>query len=186
MEVAAEESAKTLLTVVDTVQESLRARRVMKLPVDHWDALAVPIVLSKLPGTTKREWTMNCDSTKIPALRDPLAFLEKRAHSLSTEIIRTTLPTKATTIRPWSKGLSTMKSCLAVAESAKCCYCHGPHRISRCQSLMSRGPEQRFEALKNVGLCFNCLKSGHTSKQCSSGGCRQCGRKHHTMFCRNS
>lgn len=51
---ATDETAKTLLTVVDTVQESLRALRVMKLPVDQWDALAVPIVVSKLPGHTQR------------------------------------------------------------------------------------------------------------------------------------
>lgn len=47
------ETGAGLLTVVDTVRESLRALRVMALPVDEWDAISVPIVTSKLPQATQ-------------------------------------------------------------------------------------------------------------------------------------
>lgn len=84
MKVINEESSKALLSIVDKVQESLRALRDMNLPVDQWDALTVPIVISKLPSLTQREWGMACSSNEISKLQDLLKFLEKRAHSFST------------------------------------------------------------------------------------------------------
>jgi len=31
-------------------------------------------------------------------------------------------------------------------------------------------------------LCFNCLCTGHSSKDCKSGSCRQCNSPHHTLL----
>ncbi|XP_055642989.1 uncharacterized protein LOC129779508 [Toxorhynchites rutilus septentrionalis] len=39
----------------------------------------------------------------------------------------------------------------------------------------------RFELAKKHGLCINCLKGQHLAKNCSSGSCRNCSRKHHTL-----
>ncbi|XP_017469235.1 PREDICTED: uncharacterized protein LOC108361179 [Rhagoletis zephyria] len=175
LKLSTEESAKSLLAIVDTVHESLRALRVMEVPVDKWDALAVPIVTSKLPTITKRDWSMRCSSHEIPLLEDLLKFLEKRAHSLcqETSIESVRLP-------------RTVKSNVVSTVDGKCAHCHGIHRITRCPTLAAMSPGARFEAVKGSKLCYNCLRAGHSSKQCSSGGCRNCGRQHNTLFCRES
>ncbi|KAJ8971058.1 hypothetical protein NQ317_002750 [Molorchus minor] len=40
----------------------------------------------------------------------------------------------------------------------------------------------RFEKARGLGLCLNCLKKNHQSKDCKSIGCRKCGLKHHTLL----
>lgn len=185
VKIAQEETSEALLKIVDTVQESLRALRVMKLPVDQWDALVVPIIVPKLPLVTQREWCMVGSSSEIPTLSKFLEFVEKRAQSLATEFVRPPQRSQAASNRNVRAQLP-MKSHIVTTNEGSCPYCHGPHRISRCQKLLSKAPGQRFSELKEFGLCFNCLRSGHTSLRCSSSGCRQCGRKHHTMFCRES
>ncbi|XP_062704562.1 uncharacterized protein LOC134286882 [Aedes albopictus] len=41
---------------------------------------------------------------------------------------------------------------------------------------------ERFEATKKNSLCINCLSPSHQMKNCSSGACRVCNQKHHTML----
>ncbi|XP_036346636.1 uncharacterized protein LOC118755952 [Rhagoletis pomonella] len=182
-----EDSAKTLLNIVDVVSESLRALTVMKLPVTEWDALTVPIVFSKLPSVTQHEWCMHCSPTEISSLTDLLKFLEKRAHSLSTELVRVRPGSEPGVGRQQGRSSSARAvKCNLASENSKCPYCQGAHKIIRCPRILDLPPEKRFEALRKSGLCFNCLGQGHLSNQCSSGGCHKCGRKHNTIFCRDS
>ncbi|XP_017469648.1 PREDICTED: uncharacterized protein LOC108361526 [Rhagoletis zephyria] len=85
MKPTTEDSQKALLSVVDQVRESLRALQVMELPVNSWDAIMVPIVVSKVPTTVQRHWNMSLTTPDIPNLEDLLKFLEKRAHSLACD-----------------------------------------------------------------------------------------------------
>ncbi|XP_036322192.1 uncharacterized protein LOC118736212 [Rhagoletis pomonella] len=185
LSLAADESAKSLLNIVDVASGSLRALAVMKLPFQQWDALTVPIVVSKLPPLTKREWCMHCSPTELSSLSDLMEFLEQRAQSLSTELVRIGDGTDTVSGRQLQRSPTarTVK-CNLSTEEGKCQYCRGAHRVMRCPTLLDLPPEKRFEALRKSSLCFNCLRLGHASKQCSSGGCRQCGRKHNTIFCR--
>ncbi|XP_072400762.1 uncharacterized protein [Diabrotica undecimpunctata] len=41
----------------------------------------------------------------------------------------------------------------------------------------------RYKQAQKLGLCLNCLqKTNHVSKNCQSGSCRKCGRKHNTLL----
>ncbi|XP_053968482.1 uncharacterized protein LOC128869907 [Anastrepha ludens] len=181
-----EDTSRALLGVVDVVNESLRALAVMKLPVDKWDALTFPIVVSKLSTRTQREWCMNCSPTELSTLNELLAFLEKRAHSLSTEFCQ--VADHHEVLHSSSKQKNTLrllKSNLATTDDGNCQHCRGSHKVMRGPVILALKPEQHFEALKRSNLCFNCFRSGHSSKLCSSGHCRQCGHRHHTIFRRH-
>lgn len=178
------ESSANLLKIVDTVTESLRALRVMKMPVEQLDALAVPIVASKLPNFTQTEWGMKVNTNDIPTLDELLS-----AHSVAAEILRWPRETQAQTPRPAKRTAPNSprvaKSNVAVADDA-CKFCHSNlHRIQRCRELLAFAPELRFEKLKDKGVCYNCLGSGHFSRTCQSAGCRECGGRHNTMLCRS-
>lgn len=182
-----DESSRNLLRIVDTVRESFRALKVMKLPVDQWDALAVPIVTSKLPTTTQQDWGMSLTSKEIPKLEDLLTFVEKRANSLTSELLK--WPASApTTPRPQKRAAPTSprvaKSNLATTPDNKCAYCESTHHVGRCPLLMALSPAARFDKLKGSNLCFNCLRPGHSSRACNGQGCRSCGQRHNTLFCR--
>ncbi|XP_054083409.1 uncharacterized protein LOC128920346 [Zeugodacus cucurbitae] len=169
------ESSQSLLSIVDTVHESLRALRVMDIPIHHWDAIAVPIVVTKLPAVTKRDWCMTCSPTDIPQLEDLLKFLEKRAHSLSSE------PSTALMV---CRQQRPVRAHVATTDAALCAHCSLPHRIAKCPTVLALNLEQRFEAIRRLQLCYKCLRAGHSLRQCSSGNCRNCGRKHNTILCR--
>lgn len=166
-----QETSEALLKIVDTVRETFRALSVMKLPVESWDAIAVPILSSKLPAKTKIAFSMSLKSD-IPKLEDLLSFLENKAQSL----LSTKVPV----------NVSRVKSNVSQAENKflKCLYCKGEHHISRCSRFLELSQENRFEWIKQGKLCFNCLKSGHLSSQCLSGKCRNCNKKHNTVLCK--
>ncbi|XP_036320613.1 uncharacterized protein LOC118735102 [Rhagoletis pomonella] len=145
------ESTSALLSVVDTVRESLRALAVMKIPVDQWYALAVPIVVSKLPARTQQAWGMSRTTQDIPRLDDLLAFVEKRAHSLTADVLR--WPMKSSNLgnrgSPSIQRTSTpgghtthasrlVKTNLAATTPGNCEYCNTySHRIGRCPQLLA-------------------------------------------------
>lgn len=187
------ETAANLLTIVDTVRESLRALRVMELPVDQWDALSVPIITSKLPQATAYAWGMHSDQKAIPKLDDLLEFLEKRAQSLSLDILH--WPGSSATGAAggsFQRGGSTnssrrlVKSNLAATSPGHCTFCNeAGHTLTRCPKLLALPAGQRFVALKGSDLCFNCLRPGHSTKGCpSTSKCRICDGRHHTVLCR--
>lgn len=191
------ETGTGLLTIVDTVRESLRALRVMELPVDQWDALSVPIVTSKLPQVTQQAWGMHTSQEDIPKLDDLLSFVEKRAQSLSLDILhwpgtsnggaaggstRRVAPSAAT-----NTPNRLVKSNLTATTPGNCGYCNeNTHRIGKCPVLWALPVAERFTKLKGSDLCFNSLRPGHSTKTCSGGACRNCQGKHHTMLCRRS
>ncbi|XP_036336104.1 uncharacterized protein LOC118746357 [Rhagoletis pomonella] len=184
---SSEDSSESLLAIFDTVQESLRSLRVIGLPVVEWDAILVPIIVSKLPTVTQREWNMSCLPTEIPKLDELLSFLSQRAHSLSTAIVTWSSRTDATSRgQQRTSSQRTVKSHVAAAEDGKCAYCQGPHRTTKCTRFLAMNHEERVNALKAARLCFNCLKLGHSAKQCPSGLCRHCNRKHNSLLCRET
>ncbi|XP_017484722.1 PREDICTED: uncharacterized protein LOC108373356 [Rhagoletis zephyria] len=141
LKVATQESSQALLAIVDTVHESLRALRVMEIPVSQWDALAVPIVVSKLPPVTKRDWCMKYTTTDIPRLDDLLKFLERHAHSLSPE-------PSAVLVAP--RQQRSVKSHVVSAERAQCAHCGAPHRIAKCPALSAMNIEQRYRGVAGI------------------------------------
>ncbi|XP_049308629.1 uncharacterized protein LOC125777583 [Bactrocera dorsalis] len=77
------EASNTLRSIVDCVCNSFRALAVMDIPVHHWDSIAVPVLLPKLPTTTRNEWGMSLTSVSISKLEDLLLFLERRANHIT-------------------------------------------------------------------------------------------------------
>ncbi|XP_054738012.1 uncharacterized protein LOC129244417 [Anastrepha obliqua] len=160
----------------------------MGLPVAEWDAVVVPIIVSKLPITTQREWNMSCSPTEIPSLDELLTFLGQRAHSLSTTVVTWTNGVEFTSKSHQRAGgpSRAVRSHVVSAGEGKCTYCQGAHRIMKCARFLGMKYEDRITAAKATKLCFNCLKQGHSARQCPSGNCRHCGRKHNSLLCRES
>ena len=63
-----------------------------------------------------------------------------------------------------------------------CAFCEGQHWDDKCKRFTS--PEQRKERVKELHLCWKCLKTGHVAKQCSySKKCFHCKGNHNTALC---
>lgn len=66
-----------------------------------------------------------------------------------------------------------------------CPACEGDHHAASCQKFKDWTPEKRQEAVKKVGGCFRCLRTGHRYKDCRRNricpveGCKY---KHHVLI----
>lgn len=192
-----QETRSNLLSIVDTVGVTIRALTVMELPVDQWDTILVEIVQSKLPTTTLQTWGMELRDQELPKLSQLVTYLECRADTLplvGTQPVitpqRNDGASNGTRRRPAMMTNSTnsprlVKSNLAAASPGHCTYCNDQsHNINRCPRLLELPVAERFKKLQGSNLCFNCLRVGHSTKSCSSGTCRKCNGRHHTLLCR--
>lgn len=93
-----------LRQLINVLQTQINCLKSLKQPVQSWDAILVPITVSKLDSMTVKEWEtkLNIDSNKdeIPALDDLLEFLSNKVSTL--EIIAPVKPTQIRSfIRPY-------------------------------------------------------------------------------------
>ena len=66
----------------------------------------------------------------------------------------------------------------------KCKFCNGHHTSSLCNTYNT--VILKNDRAKQLKLCYNCLHDNHVISACNNPGrCRSCGRKHHTLLCRN-
>lgn len=70
-------------------------------------------------------------------------------------------------------------------QSIKCWLCEGSHMLTKCPGFESKGVDERLRITRGKGLCDNCFKRGHKSKECyQRGQCtvQGCTRKHHALL----
>ena len=70
-------------------------------------------------------------------------------------------------------------------KAPECAVCHGKHSTTKCRTLLRMGHNERFSKVRELNLCFVCLKPGHGSRvckvdrRCEVSGCQ---RRHATLL----
>ncbi|XP_071579334.1 uncharacterized protein [Temnothorax nylanderi] len=86
-----------------------------------------------------------------------------------------------------SNGISktnTKKATLSnvATDKSGCALCKGDHPIFLCGKL-GFSVDKRFQEIKALKLCLNCLKStDHRAKNCNAGSCKKCSKRHNTLL----
>ncbi|PIC47835.1 hypothetical protein B9Z55_007041 [Caenorhabditis nigoni] len=63
-----------------------------------------------------------------------------------------------------------------------CKFCsRNNHASYECKTVATLN--DRRDYVKNKQLCYNCMNSGHTSRECRSPKCRKCDKKHNSALC---
>ena len=61
--------------------------------------------------------------------------------------------------------------------------CQNNHGLYSCQRFLNLSIKNRKEFIQKKGLCFNCIKSKHMVKDCTSNSmCRYCESKHNSLL----
>lgn len=77
------ESAHSIRTLIDTVTQHHCALEKLKLPVQHWDSLLIPIILNKLDDRSRCEWENKLDNNNyLPTLKELIDFLSRKCFTL--------------------------------------------------------------------------------------------------------
>ncbi|XP_071580238.1 uncharacterized protein [Temnothorax nylanderi] len=170
-----EESSAQIRDIVDTLNKHIRALNALGQSTDHWDALLIYLISSKIDSTTAREWEKQCADYELPTLDDFKDFLNSRANLLETLELNSKGAHKL-------KGADRSNSKSLLIQKQACAVCKEAHRIPQCPKFLELTPQKRVDCLKNAKLCLNCMKSGHFIKDCKAGSCRKCSAKHNTLI----
>jgi hypothetical protein len=65
---------------------------------------------------------------------------------------------------------------------SSCPVCNEHHAIYSCTTFLNLDINNRIKKIKELKLCFNCLKGGHYTATCKSGYCKQCKGKHNSLL----
>ena len=121
----------------------------------------------------------------MKTMDDLRQFLERRARALEAstrqpEMKREALGSKDIDIKNKSENYQSYQS-----TSMICSFCKQSHRIYTCPKFLNLSIADKYEKVKQLRLCFNCLKEGHGIKTCTSKSTWQkCKRKHHSLLYR--
>ena len=183
------ESATALRRLLDTTLECRRSLEVLQRPVQHWDDVFVHLVTKRLDSETRRRWVMACSANELPSFEQLTKFLDLYIRGLATDGASSQRSSFHQQQRTMSHTSAPGKKVVHYALSSSappCPVCKGSHPIFKCEKFLAMSDSKRSTFVKEASLCFNCLRSGHGSAQCSnSHRCRKCGSNHHTLLHRD-
>ena len=147
------------------------------------DFIWVHILSETLDCETAKKWQLTNVDGKMKTMDDLKHFLERRARALEAsirpaEVERETLGNKnVDNIKNKSEHYQSYQS-----NSIICSFCKQSHRIYTCPKFLTLPIADKYE-VKQLRLCFNCLKEGHGIKTCTSKStCQKSKRKHHSLL----
>lgn len=150
------------------------------------ELIVVHMIARALDATTKKLWESTIKRGELPTYENTIQFLKDRVSVLerchgSNEESR---PQRATVKPPFGK-YATPKANAATASAAdpRCDVCNEAHPTFKCSAFNSLTVSDRLSKVKEKNLCFNCLRRGHSVKNCpSKKSCSRCNRRHHTVL----
>ena len=150
------------------------------------ERVVISLVLSKLTSETRRfiqnhhkktTFTLNEMGEALQFLVDSFEQEElyNSANSKSKEIVRDVKP-KTFSSKPFNTPSN------SVPQFRKCVLCNGQHNVYNCFNYNS--PNSKRARVKELNLCFNCLKNDHILDACrSTKSCVNCNQRHHASLC---
>ncbi|KAL0810381.1 hypothetical protein ABMA28_010526 [Loxostege sticticalis] len=152
-------------------------------------------ILEKLTPHLKSRWcdyAHEHDHPSVPEIMVLSRFLMREAE---LALRYTYAPATTTTVA--AKPTATWKSAprknkadvYATTASApndqyKCYKCEGNHTLVNCDQFKKMNTDERWEVVKNAGLCFKCIVSRHRRMNCRAKPCgeNECRRPHHKLL----
>ena len=155
-------------------------------------------ILHKLPFAQQEGWRRKVDKileqqNRSVTFEDLVNFIEREARVLSNPLFGRHLFHKEKQLNR-NKGTERCNAVIGQVPSrsnqlghnkgqVSCWYCQETHFLNECERLKEEPYDDRVIFIRNKGLCFSCLRSGHRSKDCSQKRrCGICGDMHVTVL----
>lgn len=164
-------AASNLRNIINVSKQHIRALGALGLPTNHWDAIILYLLTSKLDPSTRQTWQLHKSNLKPSTLDEFYNFLEQRCSSLELFTNSERTNTSKTSLHSTS-----------TQPGLKCKVCGEGHDLFYCETFLKKSINDRVEIVKKTGVCFNCLRNGHSVKKCKASACRKCNRMHHTLI----
>jgi hypothetical protein len=178
-------SVSSLRQLIDTSKECMRSLEVLSQPVKQWDSILLFILYEKLDQGSKELFEQTLKDSTIPKLQSLFDFLEQRSRALEAGGVRyQNQNNNANRVNDTARQSPRPNRVHHAHSGPQCKACNGSdHPINRCSKFFQMPIQDRADMVKKSGLCFNCLREGHSSTNCPSYNvCRTCGAKHHSLL----
>ena len=176
------ESAEQLRKLVSTYVENTMTLQAMNLDTSQCDFIWVYTIAKKLDPETRKQWELYSPGDDIQSMQQMKRFLE-RARAL--EASSRQQPKANQERRDDSRRHPNPKQNAyhGNLKAVTCLCCSEPHKIYQCEKFKAMSFDDKQQLVKAKKLCYNCLRSGHTVKECKSESkCQTCKKGHHTLL----
>ena len=151
------EGTDSLRKLIGTFNENEMALSALGIDTKACDFIWVHILSEKLDSETAKEWQLTNVDGKMKTMDDLREFLERRARALeastrSPEMKRETLSSKYIDIKNKSQNYQSYQS-----TSMICSFCKSLIVFTR-PKFLNLSIADKYEKVKQLRLCFNCLK----------------------------
>ncbi|XP_066595394.1 uncharacterized protein [Prorops nasuta] len=177
------QTSEGLQELYDDAANHLSSLRNLGESVQHWDTLIIYTIASKLDPQTRSDWEEKHAKLTSPKWSELSNFMMEQCRLIKTksECQATTNNNQRQTGRMNTKSKGPTASHVATTKQS-CACCRGTHAIHTCEKFAKLPIAGRLALIRETKGCFNCLRTGNTSKQCKAGDCRRCGKRHNTML----
>lgn len=181
-------NASELQNIVDNVSACLESLATLGSHEQILHSMLIYLVMSKIDHGSKAKWDEQLDK-ELPTWSQCSMILLRRCQFLKVNESSQSVSNDRKRYPSRVKETSA-RSAFFVNEAKnrkKCCFCQSKeHFIYSCKEFHHLNVSSRFEFAKKALLCINCLKKGHSVKDCnSSSRCRECQKSHHSLLHQN-
>lgn len=195
------ENSTNLRDLLDGMTMNLRVLKHLGQPTDQWDTLIVYYITNKFDNSTRKEWESSTYGTKkdVATVCELTEFLETRCailESLESHSFKNQAVSSSGTIKSQSKGSPSsgytsssfvtsvpFKENHSSSGETKCGFCGNNHLNHVCEEFLRLSVGERHKKVVELKMCFNCLRFGHSSLDCTSAfRCRECNKRHHSLI----
>ncbi|XP_053968751.1 uncharacterized protein LOC128870181 [Anastrepha ludens] len=157
----------------DQVNAHLRALQTLATTEEIYNGLLIHLITSKLDRQTHEKWEENLSAHKLPTWIDMSTFLERRCRMMENLENAMVIQAPSKQVKNIVSQAKSKTSVLVTVGGGKptplCIFCDSKeHFITGCTSFLNLSPNLRYKEAKKFHLCLNCLRKGHTIKQCKS------------------
>ncbi|XP_062711079.1 uncharacterized protein LOC134289096 [Aedes albopictus] len=175
-----EESAAGLSELADEFEKHVKILDSLETKAQHWDSVLVELLFSRMDATSQKQWESTRDKTARPLYDDLIKFIHQYSRTLQSLQLSQTVCAPTLEAKPSKPRCASNHS--AAEQPPRCAACQQAHFLFQCDFFRNQTPHQRFDLVKRNNLCINCIKATHQARNCSSGSCKYCQKKHHTLL----
>jgi hypothetical protein len=178
-------SLVSLIKFYDAVESYIRGLAAIGKSEDSYGDLLVPIILERLPPSTRRQISRANDGSDAWSLKNLRKAMRKeidvlQAGDLTQDIVHETPATAAAFFTKTNRGKP--HAFHRPIRPPRCAFCKHEHKASLCNNVTSK--TARRDIVERDKLCINCLSNSHGVDDCRSKyRCADCNGKHHTSLC---
>ena len=172
------ECPEQLRKLLTNFMEKIMALQALGHDTDSSDNFWIYTIAKKFDSETRKQWELYSPGDEFQTVTDLKTFLEERIRAFEASK-RTTKLSDRTIDDDQIHNANVYHS----SNSSSCPCCEQDHPIYQCSKFKQFSVAERRNLVRVKKLCFNCLRSGHNSRNCKSNKrCLSCKKSHHSLL----